>query len=104
MPFRQFKRVLGHRLRSGCYMYDHEPRNDARTGREIIPWSAAGAGLATPEAARASTARARRVLVACAVAVAAGVTGLMALVHPTGDVPPDPVPGGFVFPDLPEPS
>jgi alpha-L-arabinofuranosidase B-like protein len=85
-------------------MFDHHPRSDARTGREIIPWSAAGAGLADQEAARASTARARRVLVACAVAVAAGVTGLMTLIYPAGDVPPEPVPGGFVFPDLPEPS
>ena len=80
--------------------------SDRRSGREIIPWSPAGAGRSAEEAAAAGTARARRVLVACAVAVAAGVTGVMALIYPSGDATPpvQELPGAFVFPDLPEPS
>jgi len=80
------------------------PDNDTGTGREIIPWSPVVAGRDQETDAAASAARARRVLVACAVAVAAGVTGVMALIYPGHQPPPDPVAGGFVFPDLPEPS
>src|SRR5690242_16462432 len=79
MPFREFKSVLGDGRRSGCYMPQDNHRNIAY--RALPPGPAA-----------AQAARARRVLVACALTVTAGVAGVMALLYPFDDRDgPDPV-------------
>ena len=64
------------------------PHDDERNGRPSasFPYRALPAG---PAAAQAK--RARRVLVACALAITAGVAGIMVLIYPGGDDGPDPV-------------
>src|SRR3954453_17851121 len=88
MPFREFKSVLGDGRRSGCYMHHDNDRNIAY--RALPPGPAA-----------AQAARARRVLVACALTVTAGGAGLMALIYPFGDPDgPDPVAEQVVDPSV----
>ncbi|MFI5897943.1 AbfB domain-containing protein [Actinoplanes sp. NPDC051513] len=69
------------------------PHDVDRNGRPPYPYRALPPGPAAAQAARA-----RRILVACAVAITAGVAGLMALIYPSGQDGPAPVAQEIVEP------
>src|SRR5262245_24398693 len=74
------------------------PHDDERNGwpspsQSLVPYRAL-----PPGAAAAQAARARRILVACAVVVTAGVAGIMVLIYPSGDDGPDPVAQQITYP------
>ena len=74
------------------------PHDDERNGwpsasRSVVPYRALPPGPAVAQAARA-----RRILVACAVAVTAGVAAIMVLLYPSGDDGPDPVAQQITYP------
>ncbi|WP_433307240.1 AbfB domain-containing protein [Actinoplanes sp. CA-030573] len=62
------------------------PHDDERFGRLPVPYRPM-----PPRSVAAEAAHARRVLVACSIAVTAGVAGVMALILPLGGDEPDPV-------------
>jgi hypothetical protein len=92
-------------------MPDHDERNDLRLGGWLPPYQSGDDRLPVlaPYPRRALPAappphRVRRVLLACAVAVAVGVTGMLTFMLPDRQDPTFPIADPIVFPTEPEPS